>query len=100
MHPLRPVAVHARHPRAGRPDQQLDPRSLRVDDELILSGPYGSFVDDPISTAPGLFLAAGSGLAPIRSLIEAGLAAGTRASLTLIFSARSEAEVIDRERIA
>lgn len=73
---------------------------LRVDDELILSGPYGSFVDDPTSTAPGLFLAAGSGLAPIRSLIEAGLAAGTRPSLTLIFSARTEAEVIDRERLA
>jgi CDP-4-dehydro-6-deoxyglucose reductase len=73
---------------------------LRVDDELILSGPYGSFVDDPASTVPGLFLAAGSGLAPIRSLIEAGLAAGTRRSLTLIFSARTEAEVIDRERLA
>ena len=47
----------------------------RVGDELILSGPYGSFVEDPGTAAPGLFLAAGSGLAPIRSLIEARLAA-------------------------
>jgi CDP-4-dehydro-6-deoxyglucose reductase, E3 len=73
---------------------------LRVDDELILSGPYGSFVDDPATTAPALFLAAGSGLAPIRSLIEAGLATGVRRSLTLIFSARTEAEVLDRDHFA
>jgi CDP-4-dehydro-6-deoxyglucose reductase len=73
---------------------------LRVGDELILSGPYGSFVEDPAATAPALFLAAGSGLAPIRALIEAGLATGARRSLTLIFSARTEAEVLDRERLA
>jgi CDP-4-dehydro-6-deoxyglucose reductase len=73
---------------------------LRVDDELILSGPYGSFLDDPAATAPALFLAAGSGLAPIRSLIEAGLSTGARRSLTRIFSARTEAEVLDRERLA
>jgi CDP-4-dehydro-6-deoxyglucose reductase, E3 len=73
---------------------------LEVGDELILSGTYGSFVDDPASTAPGLFLAAGSGLAPIRALIDAGLAAGVRQSLTLIFSARTPGDVIDRERFA
>ncbi len=71
---------------------------LRVGDEVSLSGPYGAFVDDPASTAPALFLAAGSGLAPIRSLIEAALSAGARRSLTLIFSARTEGDVIDGER--
>jgi CDP-4-dehydro-6-deoxyglucose reductase len=73
---------------------------LEVGDELILSGTYGSFVDDPASKAPALFLAAGSGLAPIRALIDAGLAAGVRQSLTLIFSARTLDDVIDRERFA
>jgi CDP-4-dehydro-6-deoxyglucose reductase, E3 len=71
---------------------------LRVGQTVGLSGPYGTFVDDPTSTAPALFLAAGSGLAPIRALIEAALARGGRRELTLIFSARSEADVIDRER--
>ncbi len=70
---------------------------LRVGDEVSVSGPYGTFVDDPRSMAPRLFLAAGSGLAPIRSLIEAALPTGARRSLTVIFSARTEAEVIDRE---
>jgi CDP-4-dehydro-6-deoxyglucose reductase, E3 len=52
------------------------------------------------SLAPCLFLAAGSGVAPMRSLIEAALRAGARRSLTLIFSARIEADVIDRERFS
>ena len=52
----------------------------------------------PTSTAPALFLAAGSGLAPIRALLEAALASRIRRELTLIFSARTEDDVIDRER--
>jgi CDP-4-dehydro-6-deoxyglucose reductase, E3 len=73
---------------------------LRAGDDLSVSGPHGTFVDDPASTAPALFLAAGSGLAPIRSLLEAALVAGNHGSLTLIVSARTEADVIDRARFA
>ena len=73
---------------------------LHVGDDVRLSGPYGTFVDEPDSSAPALFLAAGSGLAPIRSLIEAALAARDDRPLTLVFSARTEADVIDRERFA
>lgn len=73
---------------------------LRVDDELAVSGPYGTFVDDHAASSPALYLAAGSGLAPIRALLEDELANGTRAALTLIFSARTEDEVLDRERFA
>jgi CDP-4-dehydro-6-deoxyglucose reductase, E3 len=71
---------------------------LPVGHTVSVSGPYGTFVDDPTATAPALFLAAGSGLAPIRALVEAALARGSRRGLTLIFSARTEADVIDRER--
>lgn len=71
---------------------------LRVGDTVRLSGPYGTFVDHPTYSAPALYLAAGSGLAPIRALLEAGLRSGARRSLTLIFSARTEADVIDRAR--
>jgi CDP-4-dehydro-6-deoxyglucose reductase, E3 len=71
---------------------------LRVGETVSISGPYGTFVDDPTSTRPALFLAAGSGLAPIRSLIDAALSSGAHRSLTLIFSARTEADVIDRAR--
>jgi CDP-4-dehydro-6-deoxyglucose reductase, E3 len=71
---------------------------LRVGQLVSVSGPYGTFVDDPAATAPALFLAAGSGLAPIRALVEAALARPGRRELTLVFSARTEADVIDRER--
>lgn len=70
---------------------------LRVGDEVKISGPYGTFVDEPTSTAPALFVAAGSGLAPIRSLLEPAVSANVRPSLTLIFSARTEDDVIDRD---
>ena len=73
---------------------------LRVSEEVGISGPYGTFVDDPTSTAPCLFLTAGSGVAPVRALIEAALSSDADRSLTLIFSARTEADVIDRERFA
>lgn len=73
---------------------------LRVGDQVEISGPYGSFVADPSSTAPALFLAAGSGLAPIRALLEAAVSVNGRRPLTLIFSARTEADVIGRDRFA
>lgn len=65
---------------------------------MTVTGPFGTFVADPASTAPCLYLAAGSGLAPIRALIEAALEAIPQRPLTLIFSARTEADVLDRER--
>ena len=77
-----------------------DHERLRVGDIVRLSGPYGTLVDDPTAAAPALLLAAGSGLAPIRALLEAALITGRRRELTLIFSVRSEADVIDGERFA
>lgn len=71
---------------------------LAPGDEVSITGPYGSFVADPSSTAPVLLLAAGSGLAPIRALIEAALAESDGPELTLIFSARTAADVLDSER--
>ena len=70
---------------------------LRVGQTVSISGPYGTFADHPSATASALFLAAGSGLAPVRALVEAALARGSRRAITLIFSARTEADVIDRE---
>ncbi len=73
---------------------------LAVGAEVCVSGPYGTFLDDPDTTEPALLLAAGSGLAPVRALLEAALAAARRRALTLVFSARTEADVIDGECFA
>jgi len=74
--------------------------ALAVGDEVLVSGPFGAFVDDPLATAPALYLAAGAGYAPVRALLEAALAAERRSSLALVFSARTEADVIDAGQIA
>ncbi len=74
--------------------------TLAAGDEVSVEGPFGSFVDDPAATGPALLLAAGSGLAPVRALLEAALAAGRRRELTLLVSARTEADVVDAEPFA
>lgn len=71
---------------------------LEVGERVAVSGPYGTFVENPTCTDPAVYLAAGSGLAPIQALAEAAIAAARRPSLRLIFSARAEADVIGRER--
>jgi CDP-4-dehydro-6-deoxyglucose reductase len=71
---------------------------LRPGDEVTVTGPYGTFVADPAAAAPCLHLAAGSGLAPIRALIESALEASPPRSLTLVFSAGTKADVLDRDR--
>ena len=84
---------------AGGPTSGWVHERLAVGDEVRVSGPYGTFVDGA-AARQALYLAAGSGLAPIRALLEAELATPRRPALTLVFSARSEADVIDGERFA
>jgi CDP-4-dehydro-6-deoxyglucose reductase, E3 len=72
----------------------------RVGDEVTLSGPYGTFVADQSHAGPRLYLAAGSGLAPIRALVEEALSGAPQLFSTLVFSARTEADVLDRSRFA
>lgn len=70
---------------------------LRVGDQVILTGPYGTFVGPESSTSPCLYLAAGSGLAPIRALIETSLETSPGRSVTLLFSARTDADVLSQD---
>ena len=72
---------------------------LRSGDNLLLSGPYGSFVDDVDQPGPRLYLAGGSGLAPVRALVEARLARLNPPPMTLLFSVRTEENLIDHELI-
>ncbi|MGH3001522.1 MAG: FAD-binding oxidoreductase [Gaiellaceae bacterium] len=73
---------------------------LHAGDRVLVSGPYGSFVAGPEPEAPVLYLAGGSGLAPVRALAEAAAESGRPERATLFFSARTEADLIDAERFA
>ena len=71
---------------------------LSPGDRVLLSGPYGSFTAAPGEPAPVLFLAGGSGLAPVRALAEAALRRRTGTPVVLFFSARTQRDLIDDER--
>jgi CDP-4-dehydro-6-deoxyglucose reductase len=82
---------------------------LRIGDNVLLEGPFGTFVTEPDRTGPALLLGAGSGLAPVRALAEAmtgapvGAPAGlsaeafVRRPVVLWHSARTGADTIERD---
>lgn len=68
--------------------------TLKEGDMVPISGPYGTFIGDPAAETPVLCLASGSGLAPITSLASAAfLRGGFRQPATILFSARTRADV-------
>jgi CDP-4-dehydro-6-deoxyglucose reductase, E3 len=73
---------------------------LRPAETVLLSGPYGAFLDDPSFRGPVLHMAAGSGLAPILAITESELRRPGRESITLLFSARTPADVYMLGRFA
>lgn len=95
---------------APRPDGEITLQITRVDDgqtsawvhehlkvghDIQLSGPYGTFIGDPSVDAPVLCIAAGSGLAPVLALADAALRRGYSQPVTLLFSARTSADLYD-----
>ncbi len=73
---------------------------LGIGESVKLSGAYGTFIGDPSVDTPVLCLAAGTGLAPILALTEAALRRGFRKPVTLVFSARSAADVYSQGLMA
>jgi len=66
---------------------------LQVGEGVKVSGAYGTFIGDPSVDTPVLCLAAGTGLAPILALGEAALRRGYKKPVTMLFSARTRADV-------
>lgn len=80
----------------------LDPltREARVD----LEGPFGAFtLTDPVDAKGFLFVAGGTGIAPLRSMLRHLIATGDRRPISVIYSARTADEFAYRaelERLA
>jgi CDP-4-dehydro-6-deoxyglucose reductase len=89
------IVLHVSHFDGGHTSAWIYER-LQVGDLVSLAGPYGTFIGDPSVDTPVLCMAAGSGLAPILSLADAALRRGFRPPVTLLFSARTSADVYDR----
>lgn len=71
--------------------------------ELEMVGPQGFFAIKDQATRPQVFVATGTGITPLRSMLRVLLAEGTKQRVTLIFGVRNEAEILFRgefERLA
>lgn len=73
---------------------------LEVGATLRAIGPHGLFTRRPDEPAPSIFIGTGTGVTPLRSMIRAALAAGSKAPLWLLFGARHEADILYRDEIA
>jgi ferredoxin-NADP reductase len=68
---------------------------LRPGDELELRGPIGGyFIWEESLGGPLLLVAGGSGIVPFRAIIRHRMATGSRVPVRLLYSARSETELI------
>jgi CDP-4-dehydro-6-deoxyglucose reductase len=74
---------------------------LAVEDALTLHGPYGEFhLPDGAEGGRVLALAAGSGLAPILSVLTKALADGYGGAVDLLFSVRDRSETFASDTLA
>jgi NAD(P)H-flavin reductase len=71
--------------------------SLRVGDRTTFKGPAGSFWLKEDTTRDLLFVATGTGIAPIRSMIAAQLERGTAQAVTLFWGLRSQRDLYYQE---
>jgi ferredoxin-NADP reductase/predicted pyridoxine 5'-phosphate oxidase superfamily flavin-nucleotide-binding protein len=69
-------------------------RTLRTGDRLAVRGPSGAFHVDPLATHEVVLVAAGSGVTPMMSMIRSLLTAPAGGRIALLYSNRSEEEVI------
>ena len=72
---------------------------LSVSDRYTIAGPSGEFLLEPTSHRPLAFLAAGSGITPVISLIETALTQDASRDIRLIYASRSQNEIIFRDRL-
>jgi NAD(P)H-flavin reductase len=67
---------------------------LRAATLVSVEGPIGTFVlPDPLDARHLLFVAGGTGIAPLRAMIQSVLRSASAPDLSLLYSARSEAEL-------
>ena len=68
--------------------------------ELAWDGPHGFFTrDEPARLAPALFVATGTGLCPLRSMLRELSAAPLVVPVTLLFGVRSTADILWRDEL-
>jgi CDP-4-dehydro-6-deoxyglucose reductase len=86
------IELHVRHVAGGGFTSWVS-ESLQVGDTLRIEGPLGTFVPREDSERPMIFMAGGTGFAPVKAIVEHFLALGTRRPIALYWGARSAADL-------
>jgi phenol hydroxylase P5 protein len=86
------VELNIRHVRDGAATSYIH-RQLRPGDRLRLSGPYGRFFVRRSAPENLLFLAGGTGLSSVKSMVLDLLEQGESRPMTLVYGARNRAEL-------
>ncbi len=90
------LELHIRHVENGRFTGQVF-ESLKVKDIMRIEGPYGQFFLREDSDRPIIFMAGGTGFAPIKGIIEHALAAGITRPMHLYWGARQHEDLYMHE---
>jgi CDP-4-dehydro-6-deoxyglucose reductase len=67
--------------------------------ELPFIGPHGFFTRPAANASPALMIATGTGVTPLRSMMQAALATGNRAPMWLLFGTRHEEDILYAEEL-
>jgi CDP-4-dehydro-6-deoxyglucose reductase, E3 len=86
------IELHLRHMPGGKFTDQVF-SSLKERDIVRMEGPFGSFFLREDSTKPLVLLASGTGMAPIKALVERLLALNSDRPATLYWGCRSRADL-------
>lgn len=90
------IELHIRHVAGGGFTGHVFD-GLEVGAVLQVEGPLGTFVPREDSERPVLFVAGGTGFAPVKALVEHFLHLGTRRELTLYWGARRASDLYQAE---
>jgi ferredoxin-NADP reductase len=98
--PGEPVAITVERLADGEVSPYLT-EELRAGDEIEIRGPIGGYFvwDGGDDASPVLLVAGGSGVVPFRSILRHRARTGSTAPMRLIYSARSQADVIYRAEL-
>lgn len=86
------LEFHVRHVPGGTTSTHVASR-LTVGDRVAVEGPFGSSYLREKHAGPIVAVAGGSGLAPVKSIVETALAAGMRQPIRLYIGVRDERDV-------
>lgn len=93
----RRIELHVKRVPEGRGTAYIH-EQLEVGDELRFSGPYGQFFVRHSKERPMIFVAGGSGLSAVRSMILDLMDEGLDEPCWLFYGARTEEELVDHAR--